>query len=69
MHRAWQAMNKNELWLRDQYRRRWAKAIAERDRDAFDRWHEKYEALHEHVLRREMATQRKVDKMDAHCAT
>ena len=69
MHRAWQAMTRDELWLRDQYRRRRAKAIAERDRDAFDRWHGKFESLHDHVLRREMAAHRKVDKVDTHCDT
>ena len=65
MHRAWKVMSRNELWLRDQYRRRRALAAHERDRDEFERWHEKYEALHEHVLRREMEGQREADRMDS----
>jgi len=66
MRRAWRAMSRDELWLRDRYRRRRAKAIHDRDRDAFDRWHEKYEQLHQHVLRREMRGQRKIQKIDSH---
>lgn len=64
--RAWQAMTEKEVWLRDRYRRRRALAAAERDRDEFDRWHGKWTALHEHVLRREMEAHRTIDRIDSH---
>jgi phage/plasmid primase-like uncharacterized protein len=62
--RAWHAMTPGELQLRDEYRRRRALAAHDRDRDEFDRWHSKFEALHEHVLQREMAAHRAVDRLD-----
>ena len=64
MHRAWLAMTRDERWLRQRYRRRRVKAAHDRDREEFDRWHEKFEALHEHVLEREIAAQRIVDRLD-----
>jgi len=69
LHRAYSAMSKEEIWLRDQYRRRRAMAVAERDRDAFDCWHGKWVALHRHVLRREMAAHREADRADANVPT
>lgn len=65
LHRAYQAMSEEEIWLRDQYRRRRALAAAERDRDEFERWHGKWTALHKHVLRREMGAHHDVDRIDA----
>lgn len=63
--RAWHAMTTEELYLRDEYRRRRTLAAHDRDRDEFQRWHGKFEALHEHVLQREMAAHREVDRLDS----
>jgi len=63
--RAWKAMTKEEVRLRDLYRQRRAKAQETRDRDGFERWQEKIDDLFAHVLRREMAGHRKAERMDA----
>jgi len=64
--RAWQAMNVEELRLRDEYRRRRAAAQERRDREAFDRWQKKLDELFGHVLDREMHGHREVQRFDAH---
>jgi ribosomal protein L37AE/L43A len=63
--RAWQAMNTEELRLRDEYRRRRAAAQERRDREAFDRWQSKLDELFEHVLDRGRHGYREVQQLDA----
>jgi len=60
----WHAMTPYELELRNEYRRRRALAVHERDREAFDRWHAKWQQLHAHVLRRELKAHEQVDRLD-----
>lgn len=52
--RAWQAMNTEELRLRDDYRARRARAQTTRDQKEFDRWQQKLDDLFDYVLQREM---------------
>jgi len=63
--RAWQAMNTEELRLRDEYRRRRAASQERRDREAFDRWQSKLDELFGHVLDRERHGHREVQRHDA----
>jgi len=63
--RAWQAMNVEELRLRDMYRKRRAAAQERRDRQEFDRWQSKLDELFGHVLDREMHGHREVQRFDS----
>jgi hypothetical protein len=63
--RAWNAMNADELRLRDEYRRRRAAAQERRDREEFDRWQSKLDQLFGHVLEREMHGHRQVQRIDS----
>ena len=63
--RAWKMMSAEEVRLRSLYRERRTQARERRDRDAFDKWQGKMDALCESVLEREMARHREVQRLDA----
>ena len=63
--RAWKMMSTEEVRLRALYRERRTQARERRDRDAFDKWQGKMDALCESVLEREMARHREVQRLDA----
>jgi len=63
--RTWQAMNVEEVRLRAAYKRRRAAARSARDRQAFERFCQKIDDLHELVLCREQAGHRKAQRLDA----
>jgi len=63
--RAWKMMSAEEVRLRALYRERRTQARERRDRDAFDKWQGKMDALCESVLEREMAGHREVQRLDA----
>jgi len=65
LYHAWSAMTRDELRRRDKYRQGRIEAAQRKDHEAFDYWHGKWKALHQHVLEREVEGHQKTEFIDA----